>query len=202
MNLDNKQEELEKQMNNSPQNNTNNEQPSIENQSHDNNTVSVSNASDNVHNSNQAIIAPVRTMLQMNIQRLGIITSNLTYVGLASILLILLSAIILPFAYVANIFIVVVISIFTLGLIFLEMSFSDLMLIKTNDLSKFGEVISKAFPFIIGITLIASIVSLVCLVVNKKSTNIGRIILSSIITLLALIVFILLLFGLVEVQLG
>ena len=155
-----------------------------------------------VKSNNATIIAPVRTTLQMNIHRLGVIFSNLSYVSILFFVLMFMAGIMLPFLYVINFFVAILISIFTLGLIFLADGFDDLFIIKPNDLSSYGNFVSTAVPILVGVSIISSALALVCLLLDRKNINHGRIVLAAIMVILSIIMFVLHVTGLVEVQFG
>ena len=111
----------------------------------------------------------------------GKIASNMTILGLSLMIAILLGTILSMMFSVLMFFLAIAIIVATLGLIFLSKpNFLKNWLSNTDGTLAFAGECWKAFPYIWAVTLAMSIVSLVTLCLQKEERTTGRIVFSSI----------------------
>lgn len=119
---------------------------------------------------------------------LGTILSNYSILGSIFMLLVVLGSFLSGLYFLlAFVFAFVLVAI-TFGLIFVSNPEIITNLFKTGDnLTQILNICAKAFPYVFGITLGASIISLILLCLNKEKRSTKRIVFSSIILGLVLI---------------
>ena len=130
---------------------------------------------------------PAKYFFVMNAQRLGEVFSNISILASVVAALMLLGMVVMPFAMIFNFFIAIIIVVFSLGLILLEINFSDLILIKENSLSMFIEFAWKITPYLMGAILALSVISLIFLCFNRQKLSGARIVFNVIFILFAVV---------------
>ena len=146
---------------------------------------------------------PFRESVFMNINRTGLILSNLTIAAFCFAFLLgmgsLLFAMVYPIIVIFNYLVAIGISILSLGLIYVQegFAFGDLILFKFDavDMASFFEFIGKAFPIALWVVFGISLASFVLLLIDKRNRKIGRIVFAGIAMVLSLALALLLHFG-------
>lgn len=134
---------------------------------------------------------PPRHFFNMNMQRIGEITSNLALFLACIIPFGLLGIIILPMAMIMNLFIAIMIVVFTLGLIFLHCSFGDLLIVtKAVAEGNWSEIIFSLMYYSSWAMMVMSVISTLALLCNKRNRSVGRIVGNVFIFLFGLVVIV------------
>ncbi|MBQ9791506.1 MAG: hypothetical protein IJW28_02865 [Clostridia bacterium] len=135
---------------------------------------------------------PPRHFFNMNMQRIGEITSNLALFLACIIPFGLLGIIILPMAMIMNLFIAIMIVVFTLGLIFLHCSFGDLLIVtKAVAEGNWSEIIFSLMYYSSWAMMVMSVISTLAFLCNKRNRSVGRIVGNVFIFLFGLVVIVL-----------
>lgn len=120
---------------------------------------------------------PPKHFFTMNMQRIGEITSNLAVFLACVIPFGLLGMVLLPMAMIMNLFIAIMIVVFTLGLIFLHCSFGDLLIVtKAVVNGNWSEIIFSLMYYSSWALAAVSVISTLALLCNKRNMSVGRIV--------------------------
>ncbi len=118
----------------------------------------------------------------------GKIMSNLSIFGVVLMAIILLGSVLAFSFYAFALFLAFALVIFSLGLVFAMSPNLIHDMISFNDsIPKITAVCFKAFPYIFGVTVMASILSLVFLCIEKHNRSTSRIVFASVVLGLTLI---------------
>ena len=148
------------------------------------------------NNNSKPLKTPAKFIFTMYSRRMGVITSNLSYFVLSVILIGLLGLIIYPLLAIMNIFVAVLISIFTLGLIYLAgVKFQDLIIFNLNDVNTYAEIFGKFAPILFYVLCGLSIASIIFMVIDRKNIPIPRLVISCIFAVICILIIVLTLTG-------
>ncbi len=137
-----------------------------------------------------------KTYASIYADHFGKITSNLSIFGVSLMAIILLGSIISILFYVFSLFLAFIIIITTMGTIFISYpNFIHDMVNVNGALPKISMACLNAFPYIFGVTLAMSIISLVFLCIDKDRRSVPRIVFSCIILGLVVVFGVLFLLG-------
>lgn len=126
----------------------------------------------------------------------GKIMSNLSIFGVALMAMILLSSVVYIFFFMFSLFLAFAIIVATFGTIFIAYpDFIQKMVNMNGSANAITLACYKAFPYIFGVTLITAIVSLVFLCIDKERRSVPRIVFSSVIIGLIIIIGLIYLLG-------
>ncbi|MBQ7351666.1 MAG: hypothetical protein IJW59_02215 [Clostridia bacterium] len=139
---------------------------------------------------NETAVMPAKYFFGMNMERLGIICSNLTIVLMSLILFGFLGMILYPFLIVFNLIIAIGLVILTLGTILLSYKFESLLLFKGDALNKYGDIFWGSFNIIAGVAVALAVISVIMFCLSKNKGFTSRIILNIIFGIIALFVFV------------
>ncbi len=173
------------------------ENESFENNKNEEIVIENNKTKTDLKQNSEKVITPAKNAVLMNCTRLGVILNNFTIAAGVLLLLCFIGMIFYPVAIIVNFFVAIMMIIFTLGLIFLEFTFDDLIIIDGETVNKVVGFITSALPYIFGALLITAAASLVLLLIDKRNRSVPRIALS--ITILGTVVigFILMLLGII-----
>ena len=118
----------------------------------------------------------------------GKILSNYSILGICFMSLIMLSTVLTALYYVFSFVIVVSTIIFTVGTIFvIKPNFIGDMFAGGDTMVNITKALNKAFPYVLGFTLAFAITALVLLCVQKEKKSTAKIVVSSVIIGLAVV---------------
>ena len=183
----------ENQVNNNPNSHTTNTETNLQNnvQTQVENTIK----NDSVKANNTVI--PTKLVCVMNLQRLGVIFSNISIICSVLFLISLVGIVLYPLAILINIVIIVILFLFTLGIIFFEYPLSTLYVVDSEFLTNAVSYLITSLPYVFGTLLVSSLLSIVFLLADKRNRNKPRIVFSSLVLIAVIIGFILLAVGII-----
>ena len=145
----------------------------------------------------EKVITPAKNVLLMNLQRLGVILNNISLFAGIALLVCFFAIMLFPVAYIVNFFVIIFISVFTLGLIYLECSFDDLMIIDNDFVVNAVQFLGNALPYIFGALIITSLASLILLLLDKRNIDKTRVAISASILGIVVVGFIIVIVGII-----
>ena len=145
----------------------------------------------------EKVITPAKNVLLMNLQRLGVILNNISLFAGIALLVCFFAIMLFPVAYIVNFFVIIIISVFTLGLIYLECSFDDLMIIDNDFVVNAVQFLGNALPYIFGALIITSLASLILLLLDKRNIDKTRVAISASILGIVVVGFIIVIVGII-----
>lgn len=127
---------------------------------------------------------------------LGKILSNYSIVGLSLMILVVLSSFLSALYFILAFIISFIVVVVTFGLIFVSNpEFISNLFGKSEDIERILKIFANAFPYLFGITVATSLVSLILLCLNKEKRSTSKIVFSSLVLALTLIFGIIFLLG-------
>lgn len=130
--------------------------------------------------------APKTVLARMQVVHLGKIAFNMQFIPLAIVTAGVLSLILLGFYY----FLLAMISLMTLFAIYaIYPGFASLWA-GGEALEEIGNVVASAWKFVVPIVFVLSAASIICLCFDKNNKHIARIVVSAIVSAIALVVLI------------
>ena len=126
-------------------------------------------------NNNEHFDMPTKLAISNNLNRLGIILSNYAILGLV----LMFSTFLFYIFYIVYYLIIASIVLLTLGMILL-VNKDYLSLFSTDVFNGINSAISSSMPYILVITLICAVASLILLCINKHNKSVSRIVFASI----------------------
>jgi len=146
------------------------------------------------------IVTPAKTLWKMHSVRLGKIFSNISIVCIVFLVLSALLPIIGALGYMVYYTFLIVLPIFTLGLVFVPETFGWYSSLWyrggfVDGISSFSEGLFNSWPWIGAVSVAAAVLSIVFLCMDRKNLSVGRIVVSSIILACTIVIITLLAIG-------
>lgn len=145
----------------------------------------------------EKVITPAKNALLMNLQRVGVIFSNITITAAVALILCLFAIVLYPLGLLLNVVFIFFATVCTFGLIYLTYSFDDLFIMDNDMITVFMQYVMTALPYVFCALIVTSILSLIFLLIDKRNVSVPRVATSIIILFTVIVGTVLILLGII-----